>query len=63
MLMYGRNQYNIVKPIILQSPFFFFKERSIGLKALEVVGTEVGNGPAKLDQVGAELMEDAGGDN
>ena len=43
--------------------FFFFKERSIGLKALEVVGTEVGNGPAKLDQVGAELMEDAGGDN
>ena len=32
--------------------FFFFKERSIGLKALDVVGTEVGNAPAKLDQVG-----------
>ena len=40
------------KASILQLLFFFFKERSIGLKALDVVGTEVGNGPEKLDQVG-----------
>ena len=48
--MYGRNQYNIVKQ--LSSNNLKKKKRSIGLKALEVVGTEVGNGPAKLDQVG-----------
>ena len=51
MLMYGRNRYNIVKQVS-SNYFFFFKERSIGLKALDVVGTEVGNGPEKLDQVG-----------